>query len=340
MHSKIKKLVPKTKNQYWLAAGLWSVLLVVFVTFVVLAISNADNGPSVATSATVENPDGKVDAVGSKAKLQSVQPEASNTEDKGAAQSPTNPDAVGVPHVDLLVEGLNSPQGIGYYTENGNKSRNMKVELRAKNANLSACKLSDSIVLDDQPLTQKTVAYAAKALQTVSMEDGLHTLTVSCSVGAGISDTTKLRILDRQPKKCADYGFTDTPVTASSLENLQQGIIGNWKGCVSTPWVPAYFVTMSFKSDGTYSAVSDESLDGMDMNAMYYGTQRDDAKKKYWIQDFNASKAGTGEIDVLFDVGSINRGTLRNVKLMGNKLSFDFYHRNQYGPVTFQLTKQ
>lgn len=256
-------------------------------------------------------------------------------------ETPGNPGRAAKSTIRMHIEGAHNTEGEIYFTADGAKTRIMKVELLASNTNLKNCKLVDNIVLDDNALSIKGVNYVPLASQDVLMEDGLHTVTVSCSDGGGISDTVKVRVADRQPKLCAGFGFLNSSITAGSFEQLREGIVGTWRGCVSTPWVPAYYVTMTFNADGTYSAVSYESLDGQEMNAMYYGTEENDARKKYAINDYEAAQTGRGEIDIVFaNTNSVNRGDLRNVKLMGNKLSFEFFHRSQYGPLTFQLYRQ
>jgi len=98
-----------------------------------------------------------------------------------------------------------------------------------------------------------------------------------------------------------------------------------------------YNVMVRFNADGTYSAVSDEVLDGTEMIALYYGMGEDSSKKRYALTDLQASGLGIGEIDVVFDVGTTVRDELRNVRLMGDKLEFEMFHFGEYGPVTFQL---
>src|SRR3990167_4684302 len=77
-------------------------------------------------------------------------------------------------------------------------------------------------------------------------------------------------------------------------------------------------------------------------NAMYYGSEAENPYKQYAIKDFQSNRTGTGEIDITWDATSsqTSRGSLKNIKLMCNKLSFEFFHFHQYGPVTFRLYRQ
>src|SRR5262249_15221344 len=138
-----------------------------------------------------------------------------------------------------------------------------------------------------------------------------------------------------------DSSFPTGPITASTLDEFNAGMVGTWQGCVTTPtgWVPKYWVTMTFRSDGTYSARSDEVLDGQHMIAMYYGTDEDSPDKVWHLVDVHADGTASGTIDIVFDVGSVNRDDIRQIRLMGDKLQFEYWHFNTYGPVIFQLKR-
>ena len=144
--------------------------------------------------------------------------------------------------------------------------------------------------------------------------------------------------MDGRPEACEGFAFARDEITASSYEDLTAGIVGTWRGCVSTPWTPMYEVTFTFNEDGTYSAVTDEVLDGSRMIALYYGSDEDSPLKTYAITDFQASRLGVGQIDIYFFQKSIVRGSLRNVRLMGDQLEFEVFNRD-YGPVTFQVSR-
>lgn len=111
-------------------------------------------------------------------------------------------------------------------------------------------------------------------------------------------------------------------------------MVGTWSGCVTTPWVAPYWVTISFRDDGTYSG---RALAGATEPAFYYGSDEDSPEKVYELNDLQDDLEGIGQIDIYFWEGNVNRGELRNVSLMGNKLEFEFFHRGSYGPLTYQL---
>jgi hypothetical protein len=143
------------------------------------------------------------------------------------------------------------------------------------------------------------------------------------------------------PDSCVDYQsqFSPGAITVHSLAELQIGILGTWAGCVRTPWVPPYWVTLTFKGDGTYAAMGDTKADGYQYPAFYYGTDGESPTRTYALNDLQDSLKGVGQIDIVFDdgSGSIVRDELRNIKLMGDRLEFEFFHFSQYGPVTFRL---
>ncbi len=76
------------------------------------------------------------------------------------------------------------------------------------------------------------------------------------------------------------------------------------------------------------------------MVAMYYGTDEESPSKVYAVNDLQASLKGVGQIDVYFGAKDVVRDELRNIRLMGDKLEFEVFHLGQYGPMTFQLTRQ
>lgn len=112
-------------------------------------------------------------------------------------------------------------------------------------------------------------------------------------------------------------------------------MVGTWAGCLTTPWVPRYWVTITFRADGTYTGVAEETAEGYP--AFYYGTDDDAPEKVYELNDLQDDLEGIGQIDIFFFVGSVNRGELRNIRLTGNELEFEFFHRGEYGPLLYQL---
>ena len=140
------------------------------------------------------------------------------------------------------------------------------------------------------------------------------------------------------PDACTDLPFEYSSITVSSFADLQAGVVDSWAGCVFTPWVPPYWVTVTLRDDGTYSAHAlVNAFVDPGQPAFYYGTDEDSPFKQYAVLDFQESGLGIGQIDIYFFPGSVNRGDLRNIRLMGDQLEFEFFHRSQYGPLTYRL---
>jgi hypothetical protein len=134
---------------------------------------------------------------------------------------------------------------------------------------------------------------------------------------------------------CDDFAFTPAAViSVDSLAELEEGMVGTWVGCVTTPWVPRYWVTITFRADGTYSGFAEEAAGEP---AFYYGTDDDMSEKRYELNDLQDDLEGVGQIDIVFWEGNTNRGELRNIRLTGNELEFEFFHRGEYGPLLYQL---
>jgi hypothetical protein len=137
------------------------------------------------------------------------------------------------------------------------------------------------------------------------------------------------------PEACRDYPYAAAEISIGTLAELQKGFQATWAGCLTTPWVEPYWVTVTFRDDGTYSAAAVNPPDGLP--AFYYGTDADSPLKRYALNDLQDSLNGIGQIDIVFSATSVNRGELRNIKLMGDWLEFEFFHRGQYGPLTYRL---
>lgn len=242
------------------------------------------------------------------------------------------------PEISLQLGG--QPGDTGYWIRTGDT---VEEALNLDTADLvqSDCSLTQSYEPDDPAGTPWTVALEPLTEQTVTMADGRHTFVASCDTDAG-SLTARVRgiAMDGKPEACRDFEFDRGEISVGSYEELTAGIVGTWKGCVTTPWTPMYEVTVTLREDGTYSATTDEVLDGTRMIALYYGTDADDPSKLYAINDFQDSKLGVGQIDVAVGPKPAMRDSLRNIRLMGDQLEFEMFHMEQYGPITFQLYRQ
>jgi hypothetical protein len=346
---KIKKHTETVKTKAkqahgWSRASRRNMVIAVAICFVFLSSSAAgvyyawpsdDNNSSIPTTGA-NSSRGNEYETGSSNTTSSTNPDA-----QAEKQDDQTTQNTGEKSVNIILDNYDSPGTVAKSTSGGAKNTNVNMKLKLQNFELKNCTVTDSITLDDDNLSQTSKSISAVADQELSLVDGKHVITAKCTAGTtNKSDTANMVIMDNQPKKCQDFNFSDGATTASSVPSLQSGMVGTWQGCVTTPWVPKYFVNMTFRSDGTYSAVSGEQLDFRDMNALYYGTEDDNAAKKYGINTFQ-SGVGTGNIVIWFgDSKTTTDDQLKNIKLMGSKLSFEMLHLNQYGPLTFQLNKQ
>ena len=214
------------------------------------------------------------------------------------------------------------------------------VELAITDLDRTQCSLGQQTKPDDPAIAARNIVLRPLASQTVPIFDGWNTFNASCPTDIGpVGASLRAVAHDGQPEACKDFEWQRDDLSAATLDELATGVIGTWVGCVTTPWTPMYKVTFVFREDGTYSAKSGEGLDGERMLALYYGTDKDSPLKRYALTDLQASGLGLGEIDVYWEMGSVVRDDLRNIRLMGDKLEFEFFHFGQYGPITFRLNR-
>jgi hypothetical protein len=204
------------------------------------------------------------------------------------------------------------------------------------------CDLAHSSEPDSRTIAPSTEALPPVGRQAITLIDGRHTLRASCPSSAGpLTAEAWLVAGDGVAERCADWTFAHEPVSVSTLDELTNGIVGSWRGCVLTPWVPTYSVELAFRPDGTYSSTG-ELLDFHLIPGMYYGTDNDDPGKRWRIDDVQASGLGAGFIDIAFGAaggGSVNHDPVSAVRLMGDRLEFEMLHHGTYGPLVFQLVR-
>ena len=142
------------------------------------------------------------------------------------------------------------------------------------------------------------------------------------------------------PENCINYAHTAYGKKAASYEAVKTGIVDKWVGCVTTPWVPPYKISIEFKADGTYSAkYIDTGPTNPKMPALYYGTDADNPAKTYSITNFLDNGTAIGTIVIYFDTGTRTTGGLRDIALTGNTLTMNFWHRDTTGPVRLDLVR-
>jgi len=266
-------------------------------------------------------------------------PEATPGEPEPTVLDEDEPYPTPEPHPSVAVQVGGMPGEAGFWIREGTSVQDV-LHLITQDIDRSECSLTQSYAPDDPAVAPWTKKLPPLAQQKVTLTDGWHTFAASCPSTSGkLTASVRAIAMDGKPEACKDFEFARGEITATSHEELAAGVVGKWEGCVGTPWTPLYSVSVTLREDGTYTAKSDEVLDGNRMIAMYYGMDEDSPLKMYSITDFQASGLGIGQIDVVFDVGSVTRDELRNVRLMGNKLEFEMFHLGQYGPITFRLNR-
>ena len=216
----------------------------------------------------------------------------------------------------------------------------VRLELSTRDLDQQRCSLVHSVTPDSPAITASQTALPPVDVQTVALIDGRHDFRASCpSIAGMLTAATWIVAADGAPERCAGWKLSAEPVSISTVDELTTGVVGSWHGCVTTPWVPMYWVDLTFRADGTYSSTVGEVLDSFPIPAMYYGTDADDPSKQWRINDVQAGGLGVGTIDIAFGGGSVNRDTISEIRLMGNALEFEMMHRGEYGPLVFQLVR-
>jgi hypothetical protein len=127
-------------------------------------------------------------------------------------------------------------------------------------------------------------------------------------------------------------------------------LAGDWRGAVTTPWTQPYSVLASFGADGSYSArcVENSDVDGGGCcRAFYYGSDRNSALKRWSLTQASPDGSVSGSIDIAFCYDGEPcyapawQGELRRLErdATGNRLAFEFWRNDGYGPVRFDLER-
>jgi hypothetical protein len=251
---------------------------------------------------------------------------------------------VGAPYVDLRLDPRRQSRSRpGFARISVGDHVDIPLYLVTRALDPADCAVVHEVTPDRPWIAPSTTALPVGAEQALSLIDGRHRIEVSCATSVGRrSDRIELLVADNRPELCADFEFPPGDITITTFDELVDGMVGAWEGCVTTPWVPQYWVTIEFRADGTYSARSDEVLDDWEMTALYYGTDEDAPAKRYAVNDLQASGKGIGQIDVAFTPGQTlgaTRDELVNITLMADRLEFEMMHLGTYGPLTFRLRR-
>ena len=162
------------------------------------------------------------------------------------------------------------------------------------------CTIVHSIMPDLPKIPASQKALPPIDVQTVALIDGRHDFRASRpSIAGTLTAETWMVAADGAPERCAGLEFSADPVSISTLDELTNGMAGSWHGCATTPWVPEYWVDLTFRADGTYSSSVGEVLDSFPLPDDH-GTDADDPDKRWRIDDLQASGLGVGIIDIAF----------------------------------------
>jgi hypothetical protein len=135
------------------------------------------------------------------------------------------------------------------------------------------------------------------------------------------------------------------------LQTARALLVGSWHGVVTTPWTApySYSVQASFDVWGGYSAhcVQNSDYDGVGCcRAFYYGSDRDTPIKQWRLSGVSQNGAVSGSIDIAFEYDSgfdypAWQGQLRGLvhDASGNRVRFEFWRDDGYGPVAFDLER-
>ena len=144
-----------------------------------------------------------------------------------------------------------------------------------------------------------------------------------------------------------DYDFDENEfIDNLTVAEYNEKLVGVWIGNVSNPWTGPYNIELEVFNNGNYSAHSLSAYKypyGVEVlfAAFYYGTDNDSDLKKVEINDLYATGKASGEIIIFFDpdttIGSLNQVAISN---NGDNLQFEFWHRNQFGPLVYKLTRK
>lgn len=196
---------------------------------------------------------------------------------------------------------------------------------------LDACTLSIKSVPDNsnQPATESTKIPMAS--ENISFIDGQHTVVLVCTVhnSEPLRIEKRFGVADRKPELCSNFDFKAlSGSSVPSAESLRSALNGTWKGCVNVPseWGASYYVTLIFSPNSSYTASSDEVLDGTVYSGGFYhwNVAGPHIGKTFGVASFSGGQ-GLGYLDIIRpESGSIQRGELKNIKLSDQYLSFDF----------------
>lgn len=127
------------------------------------------------------------------------------------------------------------------------------------------------------------------------------------------------------------------------LADIQDAMVGSWRGIATTPWTTPYEVSLQFHADGSYEAQC-STLPADCCAAFYYGSDLPYPGKHYALDDVNTLHQASGTIDITFSPdGQLPawQGLLKHIErdATGNRLRLAFARSDGYGDVTYDLAR-
>jgi hypothetical protein len=242
------------------------------------------------------------------------------------------------PSMELLIDGhefWDSPNDI----LNIGPASEFELTLRTHDLDRSACRITYRIVPDAPDGVESTKSLPPLKTQTLQAHDETHYFTATCpSIDGRLTAKAAALVADGQPERCLGFDAPSGAITATTVEELTNGMVGRWGGCADTPWTPRYWVDMAFRADGTYTAITDEVLDLVEMRAMYYEIDPSDPGNRWLVTDV-VDGVGSGDIHLASN-GNISVDELGDVRLMGDVLFFEVFNPGTSGPRTYRLLRE
>lgn len=135
---------------------------------------------------------------------------------------------------------------------------------------------------------------------------------------------------------------SECPERMQTLQEVRSGIAGTWLGAWTAPYeLQGVQVRITFESSGRYFG---QTTSASNYPAFAYGTDLDRPDKKYLLDTIKANGDAAGIINIVWDNGTSNEGTLDTVRLCvsDRRLDFVFYPSWLAGriPHTYRLTRQ
>ena len=177
-------------------------------------------------------------------------------------------------------------------------------------------------------------------------QSAAHRAVAGQSVAPAAEGTSHQLAVSSHHFRLAPWSDADPSATLdAALTRGTEGIVGSWRGVVTTPWTSPYEVSVTFRADGTYSARCAWSSN-VCCEAFYYGTDDDTPLKRYRIDTVNSSQAvsGTDRHHLRRQRGRLlpsgYQGNIRKLKLSPdeNRMQFEFWY-DDYGPTLFDLAR-